>query len=123
MTLVERDNTVLEAGLGRIRGLLDRAVAKGRLTQDGLSETLGRLSGHADLVAMAEVDLVIEAVVEEMDVKKQIFSQLDAIVRDDAILADEYVLPRPERDCRRHGRARECRRAALLLAGARDAIA
>lgn len=87
VVLVERDRNALDAGLARVHTILERALKRGRISAQSCEAQLARLQGHDDLVALADVDLVIEAVVEEMNVKKQVFTQLDAIVRDDAILA------------------------------------
>ncbi|WP_204114736.1 3-hydroxyacyl-CoA dehydrogenase NAD-binding domain-containing protein [Shimia biformata] len=85
--LVERDGTLLDKGLSRIRDILERDVRRGRLGIDRFEDHLSRLQGRDDLVAMADMDLVIEAVIEEMDVKQQIFAQLDGIVGENTVLA------------------------------------
>lgn len=66
---------------------LDRAVAKGRLDEDGKAEVLGRLSGSSEREALAGVDLVVEAIAEDLDVKLQLFADLDRICKPGAILA------------------------------------
>ncbi|SEO15655.1 short chain enoyl-CoA hydratase /3-hydroxyacyl-CoA dehydrogenase [Salinihabitans flavidus] len=87
VSLVERDNSALKAGLERITAIEDRALERGRVDADTHAARLGRLNGAADMVSLAECDVVIEAVIEDMDVKKQIFSQLDAVVKEGAVMA------------------------------------
>ncbi len=66
---------------------LDKAVAKGRLDEAGKAEVLGRLSGSSEREALAGVDLVVEAIAEDLDVKLQLFADLDRICKPGAILA------------------------------------
>ncbi len=67
--------------------LLARAVEKGKMTEDDVKATKSRLSYATDIKALAESDIVIEAVVENADVKKAIFKQLAAMLTGDQILA------------------------------------
>jgi len=67
--------------------LLARAVEKGKMTEDEVKATKSRLSYATDIKALAESDIVIEAVVENADVKKAIFKQLAAMLTGDQILA------------------------------------
>jgi 3-hydroxybutyryl-CoA dehydrogenase len=66
---------------------LSRGVEKGRLSQGEKEAALARLSLTTDLARLAECDLVIEAVVEELDVKREVFRELDGILGPNAILA------------------------------------
>jgi 3-hydroxybutyryl-CoA dehydrogenase len=66
---------------------LSRAVEKGRLSEAEKDAALGRLSLTTELAELADCDLVIEAVVEELDVKREVFGELDRILGPDAILA------------------------------------
>ena len=77
----------LEAGLARIRANYDTSVKRGRFTPEGVQERLGRISTSVGLDGVASADLVIEAVFENMALKKEIFRQLDSIARPEAILA------------------------------------
>ncbi len=77
----------LEAGIARIRANYDTSVKRGRFTPEGVQERLGRISTSVGLDGVASADLVIEAVFENMALKKEIFRQLDAIARPEAILA------------------------------------
>ena len=87
VTLYEPDLARAEAGLARIAGNLDRAVAKGRITADDRDATLARLTGTADLAHAADADLVIEAVFEDVDVKTALWSAIDAIAPAGAVFA------------------------------------
>jgi 3-hydroxybutyryl-CoA dehydrogenase len=71
----------------RIAHYLGRAVEKGRLTAEEKDAALKRLSTTTDLRELAECDLVIEAVVEELDVKRALFADLDALAKPEAVLA------------------------------------
>ncbi len=73
----EVNEDLLEKGLAAIRKQLDRAVEKGRLEADERDATLGRLQGTVSLEDLADCDLVIEAIVEDIDVKKDLFGVLD----------------------------------------------
>jgi 3-hydroxybutyryl-CoA dehydrogenase len=71
----------------RIAHFLQRKVDKERMSALDREDALGRLSLVTDLVALAECDLVIEAIVEELETKLELFAELEGIVRPDAILA------------------------------------
>ncbi|HEX3112405.1 MAG TPA: 3-hydroxybutyryl-CoA dehydrogenase [Candidatus Eisenbacteria bacterium] len=83
----EVDKPALDKGLGRIRKFLEDGVAKGKLTADVKDETLGRIKGTTELQDLATCDLVIEAVLENLDAKRQVFSTLDRIVPASTVLA------------------------------------
>jgi 3-hydroxyacyl-CoA dehydrogenase len=88
VTLIEMTPVACEAAHGRIAGNLAGALKRGKITTEQhqviLNETLTVANDYADL---SEADLVIEAVFEDMDVKKQVFIQLDAVCKQGAILA------------------------------------
>ena len=84
---VDRDDAALDHGRGTIEHSTQRAADRGKLADDERTALLGRIDYTTDLTSLAEVDVVIEAVVEQLDVKIEVFQQLDKIVRDDAILA------------------------------------
>jgi 3-hydroxybutyryl-CoA dehydrogenase len=87
-TLVrESDQGLLDKGLGRIRKFLDGGVEKGKLPADVRDKTLANLSGTLKLDDLAGCDLVIEAVTENLNVKRDVFSALDRICAPDAVLA------------------------------------
>jgi 3-hydroxybutyryl-CoA dehydrogenase len=74
-------------GRATIERYLARGVEKGRMTQDELDTALGRLRLTTELGDLAACDLVIEAIVEQVDAKKELFAELDRIVAPEAILA------------------------------------
>ena len=87
VTIVETNQTALDRGLATIRRNYDNTAKRGRLTQDELEKRMGLLTGTLSLEALAQSDLVIEAVFENMEVKKALFAKLDAIAKPGAILA------------------------------------
>jgi 3-hydroxybutyryl-CoA dehydrogenase len=76
-----------ERGRATIERYLARGVEKGRLSGDERDAALGRLTLTTDLVDLADCDLVIEAALEELELKRDIFAELDRVTRPDAILA------------------------------------
>jgi 3-hydroxybutyryl-CoA dehydrogenase len=76
-----------EQARSKIDHFLTRAVEKGRMSADDKDAAMMRLATTTELQALAECDLVIEAIVEELDAKRQLFAQLSEICRPDAILA------------------------------------
>lgn len=87
VTIVEQQPEALERGLGVIRKNYERTASKGRITAAQVEERMGLITGSLTKDDLASVDLVIEAVFELMDVKKSIFTELDAICKPGAILA------------------------------------
>ncbi|HUQ23269.1 MAG TPA: 3-hydroxyacyl-CoA dehydrogenase NAD-binding domain-containing protein [Gaiellaceae bacterium] len=76
-----------EKGRDGIAHFLSRKVEKGRLEQDARDEAIGRLMLTTELDDLAECDLVIEAIVEELEPKQELFARLDQVCRRDAVLA------------------------------------
>src|SRR5918998_1983657 len=76
-----------ERARDRIAHFLTRKVEKGQLEQAARDEAVGRLSLTTELDAFADCDLVIEAIVEELAPKQELFAELDRICRSDAVLA------------------------------------
>ena len=87
VTLVEMSQEALDRGVGVIRRNYENSTKRGRLTEAQVDQRLALIRPTLDLTALAEVDLVIEAVFEEMAVKKEIFARLDGIAKPGAILA------------------------------------
>jgi 3-hydroxybutyryl-CoA dehydrogenase len=87
VTLYEPDIARAEAGRDRIAGNLDRAVSKGRLTQEDRDATLARVSATDDIEAVRAADLVIEAIYEDAEVKRRLWSMIDERAPETAILA------------------------------------
>ena len=87
VTLVEMTQAALDRGIGVIRRNYENTAAKGRMTAPQVEQRMALITPALGLEALAEVDLVIEAVFEEIGVKQEIFARLDGIVRQGAILA------------------------------------
>ena len=87
VTLVETKQDALDRGLALIRKNYERSVKSGRLKPEDVELRLARITPALDLAALSQADLVIEAVYEDMAVKKEIFGKLDRIAKPGAILA------------------------------------
>ena len=87
VTLIDVSEDGLKRGLGNIRKTYERAVERGRLAADDLEPRVGLIQGATDYAAIAEADLVLEAVFEDMDLKKKIFAEMDRLAKPGAILA------------------------------------
>ncbi|WP_174279733.1 3-hydroxyacyl-CoA dehydrogenase NAD-binding domain-containing protein [Sphingomonas bacterium] len=87
VTIVETGQEALDRGTAVIRRHYDASAKRGRVTADQVDAMMARLTPTLDLRALAECDLVIEAVYEDMAVKQELFGQLDAICKPGAILA------------------------------------
>jgi 3-hydroxybutyryl-CoA dehydrogenase len=83
----EVNDEFLQKGLSRIRESLGRAVARGKTTQEQADQALGHLTGTLELADFSGCDLVVEAAVENMMLKKEIFADLDQVLPPHAILA------------------------------------
>src|SRR6184192_4407719 len=84
---VEVDDVALERGRATLTGSTDRALARGKLTEAERDELLGRIRFVVGLAELADVDLVVEAVPEHLDLKRAIFAELDRVCRPETILA------------------------------------
>ncbi len=87
VTIVEVEQGALDRGLKIVRGNYERSVKSGRFTMETVDQRMGLIAGALSQEALADCDLVIEAVFERMDVKKEIFANLDRICKPGAILA------------------------------------
>ncbi len=87
VTIVEMVQENLDRGVGVIRKNYEASAAKGRFTSEQVEGMMGLLTPSLELADLATCDLVIEAVYESMDVKKEVFGKLDTICRPGAILA------------------------------------
>jgi 3-hydroxybutyryl-CoA dehydrogenase len=87
VTFVESTPELVAAGHDRIRGSLEKAVARGKLEGGEADAALDRVEGGDDLAALADVDLVIEAATEDPDAKAEIFRRLGELTRPDVVLA------------------------------------
>ena len=84
---VETSDAALEHGLGAITDSLTKLASKGKITEDEKDATLSRITGATSLDAVADADLVIEAIVEDMAVKVPFYKELGRIAKPGAILA------------------------------------
>jgi 3-hydroxyacyl-CoA dehydrogenase len=87
VTIFEMNQEALDRGTGVMRKNYEATAAKGRMTGEQVEKAMGLLSPTLDLDALADCDLIIEAVFEQMDVKKDIFTRLDKVMKQGAILA------------------------------------
>jgi 3-hydroxyacyl-CoA dehydrogenase len=87
VTIVETAQDALDRGLGVIRKNYQIQVDRGRLTADTLEQRMGLLTPSLDYQALSTCDMIIEAVFEDMDVKRSVFGRLDQVARPGAVLA------------------------------------
>jgi len=82
----EINDEFLQKGLERLKGSLSRAVSKGKATQEEMDAALARIKGTTKTADFADRDLIIEAAIENMELKKELFAELDGILRPEAII-------------------------------------
>ncbi|HPA50919.1 MAG TPA: 3-hydroxybutyryl-CoA dehydrogenase [Thermoanaerobaculia bacterium] len=87
VVLADVDAALAEKGLAVVRKNLGRQVEKGKVTAEAAEAALARIAVSGDLAALADADLVVEAIVENEEVKRGLFSRLDALLQPGAILA------------------------------------
>lgn len=87
VTIVETAQEALDRGVSIIRKNYENTASKGRLTSEQVEDAMNLLSPTLDFKALGQCDLIIEAVYENMDVKKEIFARLDTIAKEGAMLA------------------------------------
>jgi 3-hydroxyacyl-CoA dehydrogenase len=87
VTIVETSQAALERGLGIIRRNYEATASKGRMKAEDVDKRMALITGSLDMADLADADLIIEAVFEQIDVKKEIFAKLDAVAKPGAILA------------------------------------
>src|SRR3954464_4333604 len=87
VTIVEMGQEALDRGTGVMRKNYEASGSKGRMTTEQVEKAMGLLKPTLDFDALADCDLIIEAVYENMDVKKEVFGRLDKIAKPGAILA------------------------------------
>jgi 3-hydroxyacyl-CoA dehydrogenase len=87
VVLIEAKQEALDAGLARVRTAIDTAERKGRLDRDGAAAARSRVQGSLTLAAVAPADLVIEAVYENLAVKREVFGRLGQLAKPGAVLA------------------------------------
>ncbi len=87
VTILEMQQEALDRGTGTMRRNYENTARRGRMTGDAVEKAMGLLKPTLNYGELADCDLVIEAVYENMDVKKQVFARLDEVVKQGAILA------------------------------------
>lgn len=87
VTVVESEQAALDAGMERIRKNYAATVSKGRLSQEAMDTRMGLITPATDLVELAATDIVVEAVFEDMSVKKELFARLDRLCKPGVIMA------------------------------------
>jgi 3-hydroxybutyryl-CoA dehydrogenase len=87
VTLYDVDDGRVSAGLKKVRGNLEKGVEKGKVSAEARDQALALISGTASLSGLATADLIIEAVPERIELKQQLFTELDGIVAPGAIFA------------------------------------
>ena len=87
VTVVEMNQEALDRGLGIVRKNYEATASRGRLTAADVEKRVGLIQGTTDWNAVRDADIVIEAVFEEMPVKKEVFAKLDGLAKPDAVLA------------------------------------
>ncbi|MBB6015155.1 3-hydroxyacyl-CoA dehydrogenase NAD-binding domain-containing protein [Deinococcus radiopugnans] len=87
VTIVETQQEALDRGLGVIRKNYENTAKKGRISMDDVEKRMSMLTPTLDMADLKDADIIIEAVFENMDVKKDIFKKLDGIAKQGAILA------------------------------------
>jgi len=87
VTVVEVKQEALDRGLSVVRKNYETTASKGRMTMQDVDKRMALLTGTTDFGAVKDADIVIEAVFEEMPVKKEVFAKLDAVAKPDAVLA------------------------------------
>ena len=87
VTIIEKNQELLDKGIGIIRKNYENTAAKGRISLGDVEKRMQFINGSISIESLADKDLIIEAVFENMALKKEIFSELDLIAKDSAILA------------------------------------
>ena len=87
VTIVERDQAALDRGLGVVRKNYERSASRGSIPPEAVEQRMALITGSTDKADFADCDIVIEAVFEDMELKKSIFKELDQICKPGALLA------------------------------------
>ncbi len=87
VTMIERDQDSIARGQANVEKIYDGLIAKGRMTPDAKAATMARYTPSTSYDDIAQVDLVIEAVFEDIEVKKAVFKELDRVCKSGAVLA------------------------------------
>jgi 3-hydroxyacyl-CoA dehydrogenase len=87
VTVVEMSQEALDRGLGIVRKNYEATASRGRLTAADVEKRMGLITGTTDWNTIRDADIVVEAVFEEMPIKKEVFAKLDGLAKPDAVLA------------------------------------
>ena len=87
VTFIEQKQEFVDRGLEKISGVLEKAVKKGRMSEEDKTAALGRIKGSTDMEDLHDAEIVVEAATENVEAKKAMFRQLDEVCQPDAILA------------------------------------
>ena len=87
VVMSDLDQERVDAGVARVHAEIDGLAAKGRVSSDKASRLKGLVSGTIDVAAFADADFVLEAVFEDLDVKKKVFANLESVVSPECVLA------------------------------------
>ncbi len=87
VTVIETEQAALDRGMARIAELYATSAKRGSITQAQAEERRGRITGRLGLEGVADADIIVEAVFEDMGVKKQVFAELDRLAKPGAVLA------------------------------------
>ena len=85
VVVCEANQELLDKGLKKIASFLNKGIEKGKITEDQKKATLDKIKGTTKLKDLKESDLIIEAIVENIDVKKKVFKELDGLCRPEVI--------------------------------------
>jgi 3-hydroxyacyl-CoA dehydrogenase/enoyl-CoA hydratase/carnithine racemase len=87
VVLTDLDQARVDKGVAYVHAEIDKLVSKGRLDEGKAAKFRGLVSGSVDKAAFADADLVLEAVFEDLEVKRQVWAEVEKLVRDDCVLA------------------------------------
>jgi 3-hydroxybutyryl-CoA dehydrogenase len=87
VVMMDIEMRFVEGGMANIDKFLSKSVEKGKMTAEEKDAVIGRIKGSTDMADLKDVDFVIEAVLEDLELKKRVFSQLDEVVGPEVILA------------------------------------
>lgn len=85
--LLDINDQFIQQGIGRIESFLKKGVARGKVTEAQMREVLSRIQGTARVEDLSDCDIVVEAVFEQLDLKKETHAKLDQVVKPECILA------------------------------------
>ena len=87
VTILETSQEFLDKGLAVVRGNYERSAKRGRFTEEQVEQRMGVITSTQDYAGLGDVDLIVEAVFENMAVKKEVFAKLDTVTKPECILA------------------------------------